>query len=103
MWICSFVVTVNSTDDSVCQALESLPVFTLGERQGARLPVVVEAPDGATARYWHEWVEQLPGVVQVDVAFVSFDESEQDHATSLPQHESAIPWGAERNASRITD
>lgn len=77
MWISSFVATLDSPDQDhpAEQALLAVPVFTLGDRQGARLPVVLEAPDGATARYWHEWVEQLPGVVHVEVAFVSFDDS----------------------------
>lgn len=80
MWISSFVVTLPPADDlaeAVLHALAAISVFTLGERQGSRLPVVLEAPDGSTARYWHEWVEQLPGVIQVEVAFVSFDESER--------------------------
>ncbi len=80
MWISSFVVTLPVTEEpaeAVLRALAAIPVFTLGERQGSRLPVVVEAPDGSTSRYWHEWVEQLPGVIQVEVAFVSFDESER--------------------------
>jgi nitrate reductase NapAB chaperone NapD len=105
MWISSFVVTLAADDPQdhpVQRALESLPAFTLGERQGARLPVVLEAPDGATARYWHEWVEQLPGVVQVDVAFVSFDESEPDDAAILTPCAPAISMGVERNASRST-
>ena len=77
MWISSIVVTLDTADatsHAVEQALRALAVFTLGERAGAKLPVVLEAPDGATTRYWHEWVEQLPGVVHVDVAFVSFEE-----------------------------
>ena len=80
MWISSFVVTLPVSEEpaeAVLRALAAIPVFTLGERQGSRLPVVVEAPDGSTSRYWHEWVEQLPGVIQVEVAFVSFDESER--------------------------
>lgn len=80
MWISSFVVTFASEAAalSAVPTLAALSVLTLGERHGMRLPVVVEAPDGSTSRYWHEWVEQLPGVVQVEVAFVSFDESERN-------------------------
>lgn len=89
MWISSFVVTLPGAEEpanAVLRALAAIPAFTLGERQGSRLPVVVEAPDGSTSRYWHEWVEQLPGVVQVEVAFVSFDESErQSELISSPQ------------------
>ena len=84
MWISGFVVTINSETGfgrRVRSALEAIPVFTMGEQKGARLPVVMEAPDGFTARYWHEWVEGLPGVVQVEVAFVSFDESADEEAT----------------------
>ena len=87
MWISSFVITLSPVagpDHPVAEALKSMSVFTLGQQEGARLPVVLEAPDGSTARYWHEWVEQLPGVVQVEVAFVSFDESEQLDAA--PSH-----------------
>ena len=77
MWISSFIVTLQSAENAaeIEAALQALPVFMLGERQGLRLPVVLEAHDGSTCKYWHEWVEQLPGVVQVEVAFVSFDES----------------------------
>ena len=89
MWISSFVVTLPSEAEpaeAVLRALSAIPAFTLGERQGSRLPVVVETPDGSTSRYWHEWVEQLPGVIQVEVAFVSFDESEQlPELASSPQ------------------
>lgn len=82
MWISSFVITFASESAALelVPALDSIAAFTMGERQGLRLPVVVEAPDGSTSRYWHEWVEQLQGVVQVEVAFVSFDES-----TSTPE------------------
>jgi nitrate reductase NapAB chaperone NapD len=78
MWISSFVVTLDSAvmpNHPVILALQAVTAFTLGEPYGCRLPVVAESPDGSTARYWHEWVEQLPGVVQVEVAFVSFDET----------------------------
>lgn len=89
MWISSFVVTLPLAEEpaeAVLRALAAIPTFTLGERQGSRLPVVVQAPDGSTSRYWHEWVEQLPGVIQVEVAFVSFDESEQlPELASSPQ------------------
>ena len=78
MWISSFVVTLpenREAAESIRSAMNSMGVFTLGDQQGRRLPVVLEAPDGATARHWHEWIENLSGVIQVEVAFVSFDES----------------------------
>lgn len=93
MWISSFVVTLVSEQiaPAVIAALGAIPALTLGERHGLRLPVVAEAPDGSTSRYWHEWVEDLPGVVQVEVAFVSFDDS--DRHSDLP----ALPTGARQH------
>lgn len=85
MWISSFVIALASPDESthpVEDALRAIPVFTLGERIGGKLPVVLEAADGSSARYWHEWVEDLPGVVHVDVAFVSFEEAERSEETA---------------------
>jgi len=86
VWISSFVVTLPADPadaSAVSGAIAAIPVFTLGEAQGRRLPVVLEAADGSTARDWHEWVEQLPGVVQVEVAFVSFEEVGSDPAASV--------------------
>ena len=69
-----FVVSLPAAEESalaILRALAAIPVFTLG---GGRHRVACRfgSPDGSTARYWHEWVEQLPGVIQVEVAFVSF-------------------------------
>jgi nitrate reductase NapAB chaperone NapD len=83
MWVSSFVVALPENEDdarAVQNAIESAPVFELGDRVGRRLPVVLEADDGSTARQWHEWVEALPGVIKVDVAFVSFDDEEEAEA-----------------------
>ena len=77
MWVSSFVIALpeDETEAGVIQdAIRAVPVFEQGERIGRRLPVVLEAKDGSAARHWHEWVESLPGVIKVDVAFVSFDD-----------------------------
>lgn len=108
MWISGIVITLPENSDTaepIRSALEAMPVFTLGEQQGCRLPAVLEAPDGSTTKYWHEWIEALPGVVQVEVALVSFDETDAtandqvttdhtaiDHTTANP--DSPIPPSA---------
>lgn len=77
MWISSFVVTLPEDADlaeEVCRAIDAVPVFETGAVADRRLPVVLEAPDGASARDWHGWVESLEGVLKVDVAFVSFED-----------------------------
>ncbi len=87
MWISSFVVTV--TDDiairrAVIEALHAIPSLTVGETPIlGRVPVVVEADDSQQSRYWYEWVEQLPGVVKIDVAFVSCDEGDYEEPSRV--------------------
>jgi nitrate reductase NapAB chaperone NapD len=76
MWISSFVITLAPSGvlpHPVAQALAAIPGFTLGARHGAKLPAVLEADNDAVARHWHDWLLQLPGVVQVDLAFVTFE------------------------------
>jgi nitrate reductase NapAB chaperone NapD len=79
MWISSFVVTLPKESEPanrIQSAIEAIPVLQLGQRCGNRLPVVLEVANGVEARYWYEWVNGLPDVVKVDLAFVSFEEGE---------------------------
>lgn len=76
MWISSLVVTLtteHSQRQQALNAIEAIPVFTAGDSIGDRLPIVVEAEPG-DSRHWFEWLQQLPGVSSVEVAFVSFEE-----------------------------
>ncbi|MCA8987463.1 MAG: hypothetical protein KDA78_07475 [Planctomycetaceae bacterium] len=80
MWISSLVVTLPSDSKralAITESLRAIAVITLGEARGVRLPVVIEASDGVTSRYWYQWIESLPGVQHVELAFVSFDESDE--------------------------
>lgn len=83
MWISSLVLTLSAEPIEAVEtinALKSLPVFTVGVPVHRKLPVVIEAEDGQASRDWYEWVESLPAVEHVELAFVSFDESESDEA-----------------------
>lgn len=76
MWLSSFVVALPEDVGQslrIRQAIEAVECFDTGEIVDRRLPVVMEVPDACTARDWFQWVERLPGVVKVDVAFISFD------------------------------
>lgn len=76
VWVSSLVVTLSGVvqdDHEVIAALQSIAALTLGEAVGKRIPIVVEA-DAQDSRHWHDWIAKLPGVVQVEVAFVSFEE-----------------------------
>jgi nitrate reductase NapAB chaperone NapD len=86
MWISSLVLTFASaaSAQAAMVALQAFSTMTPGELYGVRLPVVIEAADGPTARYWHEWLQQLPGVQHVELAFVGFDESDRKSSSTAP-------------------
>jgi len=47
---------------------------SLGEASGHWQPLAVDTPDVGASNDFHEWLEALPGVEQVDVIYVGFDE-----------------------------
>ncbi len=52
---------------SALAALRAHPAVELGALSGALLPLVAEVP---VPMEFHRWIESLPGVAYVDVAFV---------------------------------
>ncbi len=77
MPISGLVVTLCS-DDSRCHetlaALQSHEGIQLGPRQDDRLAIVLETPDSQSDRQVWEWLQSLPGVVQIEIAVIHFDE-----------------------------
>lgn len=51
------------------------PRLQLGELQVDRLPCVLETADAKESEAVHDWLLGQPGVLGVDVVFVSFDEA----------------------------
>jgi hypothetical protein len=47
---------------------------SLGAPQDRWQALAVDTPDVKAAHDFHEWLEALPGVEQVDVIYVGFDE-----------------------------
>jgi len=79
MPISGLVITVANEADTlvlVRSALALEPGLTLGETQGPRIPAVLEAADEDASKLAHDRLVRMPGVVQVDVVFVGFDEAE---------------------------
>ena len=50
------------------------PEASLGEPRGIYQPLAVETSDVRAAHEFHEWLEALEGVGQVDVIYVGFEE-----------------------------
>jgi hypothetical protein len=60
--------------ESVRAVLSTRPEVLLGPAQDRWQPLSVDTPDVKSAHDFHEWLEALPGVEQVDVIYVGFDE-----------------------------
>jgi hypothetical protein len=81
MPISGLVITLNREASLAERAIEAVAArreFTIGERNGRWLPVVMEARDDAHSRELHDWLQSLDGVDFVDVASVNFEVSHEN-------------------------
>jgi nitrate reductase NapAB chaperone NapD len=79
MPISGLVITLADDDarcDAALVALRQHGAITLGPQTGPRLPVVVETDSDDEDRQVWEWLQSLPGVLQVDVAMIHFEEAD---------------------------
>ena len=77
--ISGLVVTFNSPVKHHLAAVESLAAFPeveIGQRGGSKLAIVVDSENKRRDREIWDAVQQLPGVIDVAVAMVAFDEGE---------------------------
>lgn len=77
MNISSMVLTLvdNTTEiRAVEETLAQISCIEVGQRHGRKIPIVLEAEDEFEAREWFQRISQIPGVIKVEVAFVSFED-----------------------------
>ena len=60
--------------DAARERISRRSEVSLGPAQDRWQPLAVDTRDGVAAHDFHEWLEALPGVEQVDVIYVGFDE-----------------------------
>lgn len=60
--------------ESVRTMISGRAEVSLGETNERWQALAVDTPDVKSAHDFHEWLEALPGVEQVDVIYVGFDE-----------------------------
>jgi hypothetical protein len=60
--------------DEAQEQISKRPGVFVGVVNERWLPVVAETPDVRAAHEFHEWLESLPGIEQVDVIYVGFEE-----------------------------
>lgn len=84
--------TPNASDrlrDSSTHVIEQIhqhPHLQVGPRQGQCLPVVVDTPDRETDKRCWLWLNGLPGVHHVDVAFIHFEDEDAFDASCCDTH-----------------
>lgn len=79
MMTSGLVVTLVPNSPEAASAVASIraaPALTVGDRAGSSLTVALEAADAGESERWHDWLRRLPGVVDTEVVFVHWDESE---------------------------
>ncbi len=77
MPINGLMVTLSSDAglaEQACSSMRSRADLELGERRDRWLPLVADTDSDRAARELHGWLEALPGVDQVGVILVGFDE-----------------------------
>jgi hypothetical protein len=60
--------------DAALKRISRCPEASLGDTLDRWQPLAVDTPDVKAAHDFHEWLEALPGVEQVDVIYVGFEE-----------------------------
>jgi nitrate reductase NapAB chaperone NapD len=74
MHLSGLVLLFAQDDEAIhqaCAMMENVGHFILGERIGSRLSLVMEVDSSEDALKWHHWLQELPGVVSVDIAYVT--------------------------------
>lgn len=77
MPISGLVLILAAPNDAERLAREMLreePRLEFGEPKGNQLPAVLETETAHESREVHDWLLDRPGVLSVDVVFVSVDE-----------------------------
>lgn len=77
----SSVMVAGSPVAESLQQIQRHPNFQIGDRQGLRLPVVLDTPDKETDKRCWLWLNDLPGVHHVDVAFIHFEDRDAFEAS----------------------
>lgn len=76
------LLSLSGDASAVEQALAQLracPVLTLGDRQGSWLTAALQTSGPEESERWHRWMQGLPGVGDVEVVFVHWDDEGDRH------------------------
>lgn len=79
MHTCGLVLNLCADPALALTTLDHLAAagpFIINPSSGASRAVVLETSDPHSSQYWHDWAVALPGVANLEVVFVHWDEAE---------------------------
>lgn len=105
MPVSGLVLTLSAEpgqDDRALRALAGHPMIDIGDRQGPRLPIVVDSPTDEEDKAVWEWLHQCPGVLFVDLVYTDQSADAATDATNdqLPDPHSEHPGKQDRIRER---
>jgi hypothetical protein len=71
------LTTDRRVANEVLDQLQAAGPFALGQEQGHMIPLAMAVSSPRDARHWHDWVAKIPGVRDLEVVYVHWDEQEQ--------------------------
>jgi len=75
MVISGLVLTLRAQSNaSLVDQIADAGPFIVGQRTDHYLALTLEADSSSSMEDWHRWLQALPGIVNVEVAYVSFEE-----------------------------
>jgi nitrate reductase NapAB chaperone NapD len=86
MPISGLLITLDRDPEKKSDAiarLQSHPAIDLGDRDGLRLPIVVDTASSEDDRMVWAWLHELPGITFVDVVYIHFDDEGHAHDQSM--------------------
>jgi nitrate reductase NapAB chaperone NapD len=75
--VVAFDAGLGPHDDAIAQ-LAAHPSIDVGETNANRLAIVVESNSKEHDQEIWQWIQSLPGVIDINVAFVGFDDDEEN-------------------------
>ncbi len=69
----------NGPFPGTLEALRAHAAIEVGEMTDSNIAIVVESTSDKHDQEIWQWVQELPGVIDIRIAFVGFDEVASDH------------------------
>lgn len=81
--VLTFDHAFDQQDDTI-NLLNAEPTVEVGAHNQQKCAIVIDSPSKAHDQKLFAWVQNLPGVADVQITFVGFDDEQSNHTNSTP-------------------